>query len=151
MKVRIELVEDASDDEVIIRCGRVDDTVQKIQQYIKELAVSKSQFTFYKANQEFYFPIDQVLFFETEGEFIYAHTAKDAYRIKHRLYELEEMLPRCFVRASKSTIVNSKQVYSITKNLTASSLVTFMNTHKHVYVSRNYYQQLRLQMRKEQI
>lgn len=150
MKVRIELVDDGSEEEVIIRCGRVDDTVQKIQQYIKDQSSLKSQLTFYQDNQEFYFSIDTILFFETEGEYIYAHTEKESYRIKYRLYELEEMLPRYFTRSSKSTIINSKQVYSITKNLTASSLVTFKNTHKHVYVSRNYYQQLRQLMRKEQ-
>lgn len=150
MKVRIELCDDGSPDEVIIRCGRVDDTVQKIQQYIQDCAAQAISLTFYKDQQEFYFPVEQVLFFETEGEHIVAHTEKDAYRIKHRLYELEELLPRYFLRASKSTILNSRRVYSITKNLTASSLVTFRNTHKHVYVSRKYYQQLRQLIRKEE-
>ena len=149
MKVRIELSDDGSQDEVIIRCGRVDDTVQKIQDFIRELSAQKALLTFYKDNEEFYFPVDDVLFFETEGEYVYAHTARDAYRTKYRLYELEELLPRYFIRCSKSAVINSKQIYSITKNLTASSLITFNNSHKHVYVSRNYYQRLRQSMRKE--
>ncbi len=143
MKIRIELNEDLIEDEVLIRCGRVDSTIQKIQQYILEQSLLNSKITFYKQNQEFYFPLEDVLFFETEGEQIYAHTLNDAYRIKYRLYELEEILPRQFVRAAKSTIVNIEQVYSITRNITASSLVKFMNSHKQVYVSRHYYQQLR--------
>lgn len=143
MKVRIELVDGLAEDEVLIRCGRVDDTIQKIHRYILEQSTAGPKITFYKQNQEFYFPLDDVLFFETEGEHIYAHTANDAYRIKYRLYELEEMLPRYFVRAAKSTIVNIRQVYSIARNLTASSLIQFVNSHKQVYVSRYYYQQLR--------
>lgn len=143
MKVRIELVEDLAEDEVLIRCGRVDDTIQKIHQYILEQSLTGSKITFYKDNQEFYFPLDDVLFFETEGEHIYAHTAKDAYRIKYRLYELEQMLPRNFVRAAKSTIVNTTQIYSIKRNLSASSLVQFQNSHKQIYVSRYYYSELR--------
>lgn len=143
MKIRIELVNDLAEDEVLIRCGRVDDTIQKIHQYILEQSLSGTKITFYKQNQEFYFPLEDVLFFETEGEHIYAHTANDAYRIKYRLYELEEILPRNFVRAAKSTIVNMTQVYSITRNLTASSLIQFINSHKQVYVSRFYYQELR--------
>lgn len=143
MKIRIELVPDLQEDEVLIRCGRVDDTVQKIQQYILEQSSLASKITFYKQNQEFYFPLDDILFFETEGENVYAHTVNDAYRIKYRLYELEEILPRYFARAAKSTIVNIMQVYSITRNLTASSLVQFINSHKQVYVSRYYYQELR--------
>nr|WP_319489218.1 LytTR family DNA-binding domain-containing protein [uncultured Caproiciproducens sp.] len=143
MKIRIELVNDLDEDEVLIRCGRVDDTIQKIHQYILEQSSPGAKITFYKQNQEFYFPLDEVLFFETEGEHIYAHTADDAYLIKYRLYELEEILPKHFVRAAKSTIVNIMQVYSITRNLTASSLVQFINSHKQVYVSRYYYGELR--------
>jgi DNA-binding LytR/AlgR family response regulator len=143
VKIRIETINGLDEDEVLIRCGRVDDTIQKIHQYILEQSQTGLKITFFKQNQEFYFPIDEVLFFETEGEYIFAHTASDAYRIKHRLYELEEMLPRDFVRAAKSTIVNIRRVYSITRNLTSSSLVKFANSHKQVYVSRYYYQQLR--------
>ena len=143
VKVRIELVDDGSEDEVIIRCGRMDETILKIQQYIKDQTPMQTHLCFYKDNQEFYLSIDIVLFFETEGEYVYAHTAKDSYRIKYRLYELEKILPKYFIRSSKSAVINSKQVHSITKNLTASSLVTFKNTYKHVYVSRNYFKQLR--------
>ena len=143
MKIRIETRSDLEEDEVLIRCGRVDDTIRRIHQYILEQSALGTKITFYKQNQEFYFPLDDVLFFETAGEHIYAHTADDSYLIKYRLYELEEILPRSFVRAAKSTIVNVMQVYSITRNLTSSSLIQFINSHKQVFVSRYYYQQLR--------
>ena len=143
MKIHIEVVGDLLEDEVTIRCGRVDDTIQKIHQYILEQTQSPVKLTFYKDNQEFYFPLADVLFFETEGERIYAHTLDDAFRIKYRLYELEELLPKNFVRASKSSIVNTRQIYSVTRNLTASSLIKFAGSHKQVYVSRNYYNEMR--------
>ncbi len=143
MKIHIEIVGDLSEDEVTIRCGRVDDTIQKIHQYILEQTSSPVKITFYKNNQEFYFPLENVLFIETEGERIYAHTHDDAYRIKYRLYELEELLPKNFIRTSKSAIVNTKQIYSVTRNLTASSLIKFAGSHKQVYVSRYYYNSLR--------
>ncbi|NLA86998.1 MAG: LytTR family transcriptional regulator [Clostridiales bacterium] len=143
MKIHIEVDNDLLEDEVTIRCGRVDDTINKIHQFIIEQAQSDLKIAFFKQNQEFYFPLEDVLFFETEGEHIYAHTANDAYRIKYRLYELEELLPKNFVRASKSTIVNTRQIYSVTRNLTASSPVKFAGSHKQVYVSRFYYNDLR--------
>ena len=143
MKIHIELVEDLPEDEVTIRCGRVDDTIQKIHQYILEQTQSPVKLTFYKDNQAFYFPMGDVLFFETEGEHIYAHTSDDAFRIKYRLYELEELLPRNFIRTSKSAIVNTRKIYSVTRNLTASSLIKFAGSHKQIYVSRYYYSGLR--------
>ncbi len=151
MKIRIELVNDLAEDEVLIRCKRVDEKIQKIQQYLLAQSLLGSEITFYKQNQEFYFPLEDILFFETEGEHIYAHTAHDAYRIKYRLYELEDILPRYFVRAAKSTIVNIMQIYSITRNLTASSLIQFNNSHKQVYVSRYYYHELRQRVNERSI
>lgn len=143
MKIRIEVTDDLPEDEVVIRCGHVNDTITKIHNFILEQSESLSKIIFYKQNQEFYFPLDAVLFFETGGEHVYAHTASDAYQIKYRLYELEKILPCQFVRASKSTIVNLRQVYSITRNITSSSLLQFVNSHKQVYASRHYYKELR--------
>jgi len=143
VKIRIELTDGLTEDEVIIRCGRVDDRIQKIHEYILEQSSQNLSMTFYKQNEEYYFPLDDVLFFETEEEHLYAHTVNDEYRIKYRLYVLEEILPHHFVRASKSAIVNMTQVYSIARNLTASSLIQFKGSHKHVYVSRHYYKGLR--------
>ena len=71
-----------------------------------------------------------------------AHTAERMYEAQYRLYELEEMLPRYFMRISKSTIVNLNQIYSVTRNLTASSVVEFFESSKKVYVSRNYYKMM---------
>ena len=151
MKIRIELIDDLSEDEVLIRCGQVDDKIQKIQQYILEQTSASSKMIFYKQNQEFYFSLNNVLFFETDGEHIYAHTTNDEYRIKYRLYELDEILPRYFVRASKSTIINILQVYSIARNITSSSLMEFKNSHKHVYVSRHYYKDVRQRLNERSI
>ena len=141
MKLRIELSENCMEDEIIIRCNSINDTVQKIQAYIQSLAAPK--LTFYKGSQEFYLSSEEILFFETEGEQVYAHTKSDAFRVRHRLYELETMLPRVFARVAKGTIVNTARIYAIHRNLAASSQIQFMGTHKHVYVSRHYYKALR--------
>ncbi|OGO92611.1 MAG: hypothetical protein A2Y17_00455 [Clostridiales bacterium GWF2_38_85] len=142
MKIHIEIVDNIEENEVIIRCGCVDEKINKLHQLLIDQNLSDSKITFFKKNQEYYFPLDDVLFFETEDEFVYAHTANDAYRIKYRLYELEEILPKKFIRAAKSTIVNTGQIYSIARNITASSLVNFIGSHKTIYISRLYYRDL---------
>lgn len=146
MKVRVEVTEDLKEDEIVIRCGRADETVRKIERFIQEQYAAAPKITFYKQNQEFYFSLDEVLFFETEGDFVYAHTANDAYKIRYRLYELEQLLPRGFVRAAKSTIVNIGKIHSISKSLTSSSLICFSGSHKQVYVSRFYGRELRMRL-----
>ena len=137
MKLRIELTDGLQEDEVIIRCGRIDENVSKLQAFIQNISVPKM--VFYKGSQEYFLQFDEILFFETEGEQIYAHTTEDAFRVKHRLYELEELLPHYFIRAAKGTIVNTTRIYSINRSLTASSQVKFSGTHKQIYASRHYY------------
>jgi DNA-binding LytR/AlgR family response regulator len=151
VKVRIERAEGLNEPEVLIRCSRVDESVRKIQQFVLEQSGRGPEITFYKQNREYYFPLDDVLFFETEGEHIYAHTADDAYLIRYRLYELERMLPRNFVRAAKSAVVNVRRIYSITRNLASSSLIRFAGSHKQVYVSRYYYKELRQRLKERGI
>ena len=70
------------------------------------------------------------------------NTGNDLYEARYKLYELEEILPGFFMRVSKSTILNTTHIFSINRNLTASSVVAFENTHKKVYVSRYYYKPL---------
>jgi DNA-binding LytR/AlgR family response regulator len=141
VKLVIELQEELEETEVIIRCGQVDDTVQKLQSLI--LSMSAPKLMFYKGQQEFYLPLEKILFFETDGEGVYGHTASDAYKVKHRLYELETILPRYFARAGKGAIVNTTRIYAINRNITSSSQISFANTHKTVYVSRHYYSSLK--------
>lgn len=98
--------------------------------------------SFYKGDTRVYLSLEEILFFETDRNLVFAHTTDDSYEIHHRLYELEELLPASFMRVSKSTILNTKQIFSIDKNIYASSIVCFRHTHKQVFVSRLYYKPL---------
>lgn len=76
---------------------------------------------------------------------IYADTGKTAavtdkgiYVIKHRLYELEELLyGDSFVRISNSEIINLKKVYNFDMSFTGTICVKLSNGES-VYVSRRY-------------
>lgn len=143
MRIRIEFDENLIEDEVIIRCKKLDDTIQKIQQSISDITFLEQKLCFWKGEKEYYLPIESILFYETSGNKVNAHTIDDIYEIKYRLYELEEMLPRQFMRISKSAILNIDKVFSIERSLTASSVIQFYKSHKQVYVSRLYYKELR--------
>lgn len=149
MRVRIEIDDHASEDEVIIRCSHLNNEIETIQKAIAEMVGKKQEITLYQNDTRFYIPVEQILFFETDASKICAHTASDIYTASYKLYELEEILPRYFMRVSKSTILNTRQIYSITRNLSSSSVVEFQDTIKQVYVSRYYYKQLKSRMEEQ--
>lgn len=141
MKVRIELDPEMDEPEMIIRAPRLTEDVARLQQLILEQKMTP--LTFYKDRSEYFVDVSEILFFETDGEKIYGHTKEEAYEVRQKLYELEEILPIAFCRISKSTIVNTKQIYSIEKSFSGTSTVNFYQTHKQVHVSRHYYQLLK--------
>ena len=142
MRVRIEIEPELPEDEVIIRCRKVEEHILKLQQMAVDSGPGDSCIALQSGDTKYYVPLAQLLFFETEGKLVQAHTADRLYLTDRKLYELEESLPGSFMRISKSTIVNLDHIYSITRNLTASSIVEFYGTAKKVYVSRNYYKAL---------
>ena len=141
MKVSIELDPQMDEPEMIIRAPRLTEDVARLQQLILEQKMTP--LTFYKDRSEYFVDVSKILFFETDGEKIYGHTREEAYEVRQKLYELEEILPVAFCRVSKSTIVNTKQIYSIEKSFSGTSTVNFYQTHKQVHVSRHYYQLLK--------
>ncbi|NLP48286.1 MAG: LytTR family transcriptional regulator [Clostridiales bacterium] len=143
MKVRIEVDPNLEEDEIVISCKAVNDSVLEIQRLALEGGKTEGAIRFYKGDSEYFFTADQVLFFETSGEDVFAHTVDDSFEVKQRLYRLEKILPANFARISKSAILNLDKIYSISRNITSASKVSFLNSHKHVYISRHYYRLLK--------
>lgn len=141
MKVRIELDPSMDEPEILIRAPRLTPELTQLQERILEQKVAP--LAFYKDRSEYFLDVASILFFETDGEKIFGHTKDEAYEVKQKLYELEELLPIAFCRISKSTIVNAKQIYSLEKSFSGTSTVNFYQTHKQVHVSRRYYQLLK--------
>ncbi len=147
MKVKIEIVKGLEEEEVIIRCGALDDAVVGLQDYLSKQNDGKRCLALAEGETDFFIPMGDILFFETQGREIRAHTADKIFTCGYKLYELEELLPGCFMRVSKSTIVNLDRIYSVTRNLTASSIVEFAGSCKQAFVSRAYYKAMTERLR----
>ena len=57
------------------------------------------------------------------------------YRLKQRLYELEERLPTCFIRINKSTLANEKRLEKFTPSFSGAVDAVFKCGYRE-YVSR---------------
>lgn len=95
MKVRIELDPSMDEPEILIRAPRLIPELTQLQERILEQKVAP--LAFYKDRSEYFLDVASILFFETDGEKIFGHTKDEAYEVKQKLYELEELLPIAFV------------------------------------------------------
>ena len=166
MKIQIEINETLTEDEILIKCCCISDKILEIQKTISDIANSAHKIMFYKGNTEYYIAVDNILFFfpctprSSPPNFMFCFSQNDnktkqakddIYQVKYKLYELENILPGYFMRISKSAILNTKQIYSINRNLAASSIVTFTGTHKRVFVSRYYYKPLTSKLEEQRL
>jgi len=142
MKITFEFDENLIDTEVIIKAPRDSTSIQHLAKMLEENAISTPKLSFYKNDSEYYLSIDSILFFETDERLVHAHTADDVFTTKYRLYELEASLPDSFIRISKSSIVNTNQIFALTRSL-SNVLIEFQNSHKQIYASRHYAKTLR--------
>lgn len=146
MKIKIEIDEQLKEDEVTIRCRELSDQIEQLQRAVREIGASSQRYVFQKGESQYYLSLDEILFFEADNHRIYAHTKKDVYETRYKLYELEKLLPYYFLRVSKSTVINMRSVLSIKKNLTSASLIEFRSSDKVTYASRSYYKMLEMRM-----
>ena len=123
MKITVDVDKNYIENEVVIKCSEINEEIINLQKIITTRNSKNSKIELYKNNVEFYESLENILFFETESDVIKAHTRNNIFETKSRLYELENILPYYFCRISKSAIVNVKEIYSITKNITASSKI----------------------------
>ena len=142
MKLRIEIEPDAAD-EIIIRASRMSDDVLRVQDAIETALGRGGSIAVRQGESESYLPFEELLFFESDGDHTVVHTALDCFFCKQRLGELAEKLPRSFVRASKSCIINTSKIRSISRTPTGVGTAFFAGTDKKAYISRMYYKLVR--------
>jgi DNA-binding LytR/AlgR family response regulator len=140
MKIRIELDENLAEPEIAIR-GRTDD-IAKLQTAILASVKHGTKLQLLRDGRDYFVPAANVLFFESVDGKTWAHTAKNIYEIRSRLYELEQILPPYFSRISKSSLANTREIWSIRKNLAGPSIVKFRSSEKQVSLSRSFYKSL---------
>ncbi len=151
MKIRIEMDENLKEEEIIIRCNSLSDEVVALQNKIAELTRGGMQLEVTRGERVYFISLQEIIFFETNGQNVAVHTNDRIYETKLRLYELEELLPGAFLRVSKSTIVNVAKIRAIQKNLTGASEVTFVASNKKAFVSRNYFKLLMAKLEEKRL
>ena len=141
MKIKIELI-DSGQDEVVIRCRSLDDRVRRMTTWLEAESSGKNVLKLLSDNTEFYVDPNEILYFETDSNRVYAHTKDGIFVAPHKLFELESLLAPGFVRSAKSSLVNIYRIRSLRRELTGNGEITFRDSDKRTYFSRGYYKPL---------
>ena len=111
MKATIKIeIDDEAPEQIIIRCHKLDQDVMLLQRFIESGNVGESQMPLKLNGREYFIKYSSILFFETAGKKIAAHTVANMYYTDKTLRELTSILPCDFMRVSKSCILNLSAV-----------------------------------------
>lgn len=135
MKIHINEDSQYRETEITINCSRLSPEIEKL---ISMMRVLDLKLTGKKDGQTYILDAAKVLYIDTVDKKTFFYTKNDVYETDLKLYELEEQLAAMdFLRASKSCIINLRQIVSIKPDIDGKLLVTMSNSEK-LYVSRQY-------------
>ncbi|WP_240376754.1 LytTR family DNA-binding domain-containing protein [Bacillus piscicola] len=136
MKVTVDISSDYKETSVTVHCREVDDSIQDILNFLnkREAAFIVGR----DGDMQHILQPDEIHYFHTNKESVLAVTADGSFKVKEKLYELEEMLPQDrFVRLSKSVIANLYELRRFEHSFNGTLCVYFKSGEKE-YVSRHY-------------
>ena len=131
MKIKI-LIDKEHEEEVIIYAREKTKLVEAITQLVTENAVD---WIGYRDKETARLTPADVHCFIVEDNKIYALTQHEKWQLKCRLYQLEEELPRDFLKLNQSCLANLRQIERFNASFSGSLQVVFKNGHID-YVSR---------------
>lgn len=139
MQVEFKQDKQLKEDQLIIKAKKLTPEIEAALAFLEEKLAQK--ITLYQGSDEIILPLTSILFFETSDRHVWAHDREGSYLVKQTLRQLEASLPSDFVRASKSALVNCRQINAVKRSITGCEL-GFTASYKKVFVSRRYYQTL---------
>ena len=136
MKVSLTIDQDFKETKVTIETPELNNSVQGILDFIKgqetEFLVGRD------GDMQHILKPAEIHYFHTEKEHVIAVTATGSFKLKEKLYELEEFLPsNKFIRLSKSVIANLHELSRFEASFNGTLCVHFKSGTKE-YVSRTY-------------
>jgi DNA-binding LytR/AlgR family response regulator len=135
VKIIIEDRNQEDEDEVIIRCKELDETLLKL---INALKMGYQKITATKDGNIVVIDPKDIYYFEAVDNKVFVYTKHEVYETKRKLYEIEQEFEGSdFFRASKSTILNLSKVKSLMPAFSGRFEASLLNSEK-VMISRQY-------------
>ena len=135
MKITILEKQAGEEDEIIVKCDYLDESLTKL---INQFKTGKGKMNFYNDSKIVFVDPRDILYFESVDDNVFAYTKNEVYETKSRLYQLENELPSdTFFRASKAVIVNVDKIDSLLPVFGGRFEAVLQNGYK-VVISRNY-------------
>lgn len=148
MKIIIESPQPDEEYVVIVRCASPD---QRLISMLLSFKTVNTELTGYLNDKIARLNYQDVYYFESNENRVFAYCHSDVYEVKYKLYELEELFnPLDFVRCSKSMIINMEKIEFLSP-LFSGKLEAHLKNGEKVIISRQYVHSLKAKLGIEEV
>lgn len=142
MKLELNIDEKVKETLVVVSANKIDKEVQNLINYIE---YSSEYLIGIVENKASIIDIDEIIRVYIEDRKTFVVTLKDAYVVKKKLYEVENMVTRNFVKISQSEIANIKFIKNLDFSNTGTIVIKYKNSDIS-YVSRRMIKEFKLKL-----
>ncbi len=131
MKIRV-IIDAEREEEILVYSHQENELVKRIKLLVEN---SDSQLTGYMDREAVKINPEEICLFTAQGNKVFAITEKGSYRIKEKLYQMEEKYSDLFVRINQSCLANTEKIEKFDVSFSGTMKVIFKNGYTD-YVSR---------------
>lgn len=142
MKLELNIDEKVKETLVVVSANKIDKEVQNLINYIE---YSSEYLIGIVEDKASIIDIDEIIRVYIEDRKTFVVTLKDKYVVKKKLYEVENMVTRNFIKISQSEIANIKFIKNLDFSNTGTIVIKYKNSDIS-YVSRRMIKEFKLKL-----
>ena len=142
MKLELNIDEKVKETLVVVSANKIDKEVQNLINYIE---YSSEYLIGIVEDKASIIDIDEIIRVHIEDRKTFVVTLKDTYVVKKKLYEVENMVTRNFIKISQSEIANIKFIKNLDFSNTGTIVIKYKNSDIS-YVSRRMIKEFKLKL-----
>ena len=138
IKITTNISNEFKEASIIINAPELSDELQNVINYISNINTIPHQIMASKNNEIYFIDLNKVICFFSKDKYNYVRTQDGTYKIKYKLYELEDLLKqKDFIRISNSCIINIQQVAYFDTSILGTILVKLKDNTQETVSKRN--------------
>lgn len=141
IKINTNISSEFEETSITINAPELSDEIQNIIKYVSRINTTPTQIVATEDNKIYFIDLDKVISFFSKDKYNYVRVKDGTYKIKYKLYELEEIFKdRDFIRISNSCIINVKQVECFDTSILGTVVVKLKDKTQETVSKRNFAQ-----------
>ena len=141
IKINTNISNEFEEESITINAPELSKEIEDIIKYVSRINTIPTQILASNDNKIYFIDLEKVICFFSKDKYNYVRVKDGIYKVKYKLYELEEILKeKDFIRISNSCIINIKQVECFDTSILGTVLVRLKDNTEETVSKRNFAQ-----------